>query len=312
MLGQYLITFRETLEAALITAIILAYLIRTDRKHLTRYVWYGVYLAIIISLILGGIVWVVYGNLSKPSKVLFEGLAAYIAVLVLTSMIIWMTTKGREIKKDVEKKLSKIVTKGVVFGLIALALILVFREGLETVLFLTPFLVNDAPGTIAGAILGILGGIVLSYFLFKVGMKINLNKFFYYSSILLILLAAGLAGYGTHELIEYGELTGGDMGWFGSTAYALDIAKDSVLHHKGAVGSIFAVMFGYTVKAEWGRVLVHLGYLFVVLPIVVIAYKRPEKLIAISRAFKRLWHILTRPFHKIFKSRKKSSDSLYR
>jgi high-affinity iron transporter len=307
MLGQYLITFRETLEAALITAIILAYLIRTDREHLKRFVWYGVYLAVIFSLILGAIIWVVYGNLSKPSQVLFEGVAAIIAVVVLTSMIFWMSTKGKEIKKEVEGRLGGMVTKGMVFGLVGLALVLVFREGLETVLFLTPFLVTDAGGTIAGAVLGILGAFVLSYFIFRVGMKINLHRFFYYSSILLILLAAGLAGYGTHELIEYGQLTGGEAGWFGSTAYALDISSDSVLHHKGAIGSVFAVMFGYTVKAEWGRVLIHLGYLLVVLPIVVIAYKRPEKLEAVRRALKRVWNFMTRPFSKRSKSKDKDT-----
>jgi high-affinity iron transporter len=298
MIGQYLITFRETLEAALITAIILAYLVRTDREHLKRYVWYGVYLAVIISLILGAIIWVVYGNLSKSSQVLFEGVAAFIAVIVLTSMIFWMITKGKEIKEEVEGRVGGMMTRGVVFGLVALALVLVFREGLETVLFLTPFLVTDAAGTIAGALLGILGAFVLSYFIFRVGMKINLHRFFYYSSILLILLAAGLAGYGTHELIEYGELTGGESSWFGSTAYALDISGDSVLHHKGAVGSIFAVMFGYTVKAEWGRVLIHLGYLFIVLPIVVIAYKRPELLVAAKASLLKAWEYIKRPFSK--------------
>lgn len=307
MLGQYLITFRETLEAALITAIILAYLIRTDREHLKRYVWYGVYLAVIFSLILGGIIWVVYGSLSKPSQVLFEGIAALVAVVVLTSMIFWMSTKGREIKNEVEGRLGGMMGTGMVFGLVALALVLVFREGLETVLFLTPFLVTDAAGTIAGALLGILGAFLLSYFIFRVGMRINLHRFFYYSSILLILLAAGLAGYGTHELIEYGELTGGGSGWFGSTAYALDISSGSVLHHKGAIGSVFAVMFGYTVKAEWGRVLVHLGYLFIVLPIVVIAYKRPELLAVPKIALKRTWNFIKRPFLKDSKSNDKDT-----
>jgi high-affinity iron transporter len=298
MLGQYLIAFREGLEAALITAIILAYLMRTKREHLSRYVWYGVYSAIIVSLVLGAIIWLAYGNLSKPSKVLFEGVAALIAVAVLTSMIIWMSTKGKRIKKEVEDKVNQVVTKGVVIGLISLSLILVFREGLETVLFLTPFLVTDAMGTVLGGILGILGALIISYFIFKVGLKIDLQKFFYYSSILLILLAAGLAGYGTHELIEYGKLTGGDVGWIGSSAYSLDISSDSVLHHKGAIGSIFAVMFGYTVNAEWGRVLVHLGYLFVVLPVVIIAYKKPEVLERFSNALRKIWKIITKPFSR--------------
>jgi high-affinity iron transporter len=105
MIGQFLITFREVLEAALITAIILAYLVRTDRRHLSRYVWYGVSIAVMASLVLGAFVWFLYGGLSGASKPLFEGVAALIAVFVLTSMLIWMATKGKEIKGEVEVKM---------------------------------------------------------------------------------------------------------------------------------------------------------------------------------------------------------------
>jgi high-affinity iron transporter len=99
MLGQYLITFREVLEAALITAIILSYLIRTDRRPLTLYVWYGVYLAVAISLGLGVSIWLIYGVLSKTVQLLFEATAAFVAVVVLSSMIYWMAVKGRYLKK---------------------------------------------------------------------------------------------------------------------------------------------------------------------------------------------------------------------
>jgi high-affinity iron transporter len=71
----------------------------------------------------------------------------------------------------------------------------------------------------------------------------------------------------------------------GEYAYQLDVAKDSPLYHKGTVGSVFAVMFGYSVKMEWARVIVHMAYLAVFLPLVVIAYKRPELL---ERAGRRL------------------------
>jgi high-affinity iron transporter len=298
MLGQFLITFREALEAALITAIIMAYLVRTKRGYLTKYVMHGLYLAVAFSIVLGAIIWAAYGSISDSSKVLFEGVAALIAVVVLTSMIFWMATKGKEIKKDVEKKVGDIVTRGAVIGLIMLAFVLVFREGLETVLFLTPFLVTDAAATFGGAILGILSGLVIAYLIFKVGMKIDIRKFFYYTSVLLIFLAAGLAGYGIHELIEYNSINGGNLGWFSSTAYSLDIASDSVFHHKGAIGSMFAVMFGYTVKAEWGRVLVHLGYLIVVFPLIILLYKSPEKLERIIRIFNKIKTKLTAPFSR--------------
>jgi high-affinity iron transporter len=268
------LAFREALEAALITAIILAYLARTKRNPLTRYAWYGVYLSVAASLIFGILIWFIYGGLTGPAKALFEGVTALFAVAVLSSMIYWMATKGKELKVEVEKRLEAIVTRGATLALTSFSFIVVFREGLETVLFLTPFLLKDVVGTLAGAFLGIATSLAFAYAIFVVGMKINIRKFFYFTSILLVLLAGGLASYGVHELIEYSEETGTELGWLGEPAYVLNIPKDSPLHHKGVIGSVLAVMFGYTVKAEWARVMVHFAYLAITLPLVVSVYRK--------------------------------------
>ncbi|MFB0523565.1 MAG: FTR1 family protein [Candidatus Bathyarchaeia archaeon] len=273
MFGQFLLTFREALEAALITAIMLAYLKRTERHLLSRYVWYGVYIAVVVSFVSGVSIWFVYGSLSGPLKALFEGVASLVAVLVLSSMIYWMAGKGRELKLEVERRMEAITTNEASLALTSFSFIVVFREGLETVLFLTPFLGKDPIGTVTGTFLGLVASTALAYVIFAVGMKINIRKFFYFTSILLVLLAGGLAGYGVHELIEYTKETGGEIGWLGNYAYVLDIPSESPFHHKGVIGSIFAVMFGYTVKAEWARVIVHLFFLTISLPLVVFVYK---------------------------------------
>ena len=274
LLGQYLITFREVLEAALITAIIMSYLIRSHRQCLVRYVWYGVIVAIIASLGLGVFIRLAYGALAESSQLLFEALAAFAAIAVLSSMIYWMVTKGRYIRQEMERRVEAATAQGTIIGLISIAFIVVFREGLETVLFLTPFLLQDAVATIAGMAVGIVTALILSYGIFMAGMKINLRNFFYFTSILLILLAGGLAGYGTHELIEYAEETGAQLGWLAQPAYSLGIQSDSLFHHKGIIGSIFAVMFGYTVSPEWARLIVHITYLAIMLPVVVWIYKK--------------------------------------
>jgi len=215
-----------------------------------------------------------YGSIAGPTKALFEGVAAIIAVFVLSSMIYWMASKGKELKMEVEKRLKAIVTRGATLALTSFTFIVVFREGLETVLFLTPFLVDDAVGTLIGASLGVVASLALAYVVFVVGMKINIRKFFYFTSILLVLLAGGLAGYGVHELAEYSEDVGIELGWLGEHAYVLDIPSDNAFHHKGVVGSILAVMFGYTVNAEWTRVIVHLAYLAIALPLVIWVYQK--------------------------------------
>jgi high-affinity iron transporter len=271
MIGQYLLTFREVLEAALVTSIVLAYLSRSGRSRYSRYVWYGVFSAVAASVVLGAVIYSVYGELPESVEPLFEGVAALIAVAVLSFMIYWMATKGKELKAEVEKRVESIASRGAVAGLVSFAFVAVFREGLETVLFLTPFLVVDAAGTVVGLLLGIVTSVALVYAIFFAGMKISIRRFFYFTSILLVLLAAGLAGSGIHELIEY---TGpSSWGWLGQTAYNLNIPEGSLFHQTGAIGSIFAVMFGYSVQAEWARIIVHVLYLAVVLPLVIRMYR---------------------------------------
>jgi len=274
MLGQYLITFREALEAALITAIILSYLNRTGRRPLARYVWYGVYLAIAASLGLGVFISFIYGTIAKSFQLLFEAATAFLAVAVLSSMIYWMAVKGRYIKKEMEQRVEAVTTKGSIIGLVSIAFIVAFREGLETVLLIMPFSLNEPVATFAGVVSGVTSALILSYGIFMAGMKINLQRFFYFTSLLLILLAGGLAGYGTHELIEYYEQIGFNIGWLGEPAYVLDIPVENILHHKNVIGSILAVMFGYSVSAEWARVIIHLCYLAIALPSTIWIYRK--------------------------------------
>ncbi len=298
MLGQYLIAFREVLEAALIISIVIAYMTLTNKQHLAKYIWWGVALAVAASILAGLVVATFYGGLPEATMKLFEGVAALIAVAVLTSMIIWMAMKGSRLEEDIQRRTTEVVERGAVTGLVAFAFIMVFREGFETVLFLTPFATSDPTGTAYGLLLGIASALVISFAIFKLGMRINLKSFFYLSSILLVLLAAGLAGYGVHELLEYQEEIGAQVGWAGEYAYQLDIPKDNPLHHKGTVGSVFAVMFGYSVKMEWARVLVHVAYLAIFLPLVIIAYRRPdllEGLVARTRSVLRPVSTMLRP-----------------
>jgi len=274
MLGQYLIVFSESFEAALIVSIMLSYMIRTGRRSLARYIWYGAYLSIVASLVIGLILWLMYGVLPKTLQTLFESFAAFIAVGVLSFTVYWMAIKGKHIREELEQRIEVAATKGSIIGLASMAFIVVFREGLETVLFLTPFFINDAPATIIGAVFGAITALTLSYCIFIAGLKINLRNFFYFTSILLILIAGGLAGYGVHELIEYHKEIGVNLGWLSEPAYTLNIPSSSLLHHKNLVGSILAVMFGYTVSAEWLRLIVHLSYLATALPSVILVYKR--------------------------------------
>jgi len=274
MLGQYVIVFREALEASLIVVIILSYLSRTYRAMLSRYVWIGVYSAIVTSILIGILIFSTYGMLDKDSQLLFEAIAAFTAVVVLSYVVRWIALKGRYIREEVERKIEEVSSSRSIIGLISFSYIIVFRESLETVLFLTPFVLTDISTTLVGAILALASSLLFSYIIFIIGIKINLRTFFYYTSMLLILIAGGLAGYGVHEVIEYLEVKNISLGWLAEPAYTLDIPKENLLHHKNIIGSILAVMFGYTVEAEWLRLIIHILYLATMLPIIFLTYRK--------------------------------------
>ncbi|MFQ5552488.1 MAG: FTR1 family protein [Thermoplasmata archaeon] len=293
-MAQYLLTFREVLEASLLTAIILSYLVMTGRTGMKRYAWYGILVAVAVSLLLGVFIFRLYGGLSETDRVLFEGVAALIAVAVLTSMILWMAIRARTMKSRIQGRVEAAATHGAILGVALVTFVLVFREGLETVLFLTPFMVQDVAGTVLGVILGAGAGLLLSYAVFRFGVRLDLRRFFFFTSILLILLAGGLFGYAIHELLEFAGIQGTATGWWGQAAYTLPFASDSLFHHTGAVGSVFAVLFGYTVQPEWARLITHLAYLAAILPLVIFIYVRPDAVALLGtrlRSFRRSFRV---------------------
>ncbi|MGB9857028.1 MAG: FTR1 family iron permease [Dictyoglomaceae bacterium] len=263
MMAQFLIVFRESLEAMLILGIILAYLKRTGRESAKKEVWIGTGFSILLGILLSIIIFTLYGGIKE--KELFEGIASYLAVIVLTSVIYWMSKKGRYIKEEIESKVSKSLNP---IALILFSFVIIFREVLETILFLIPFFTKDLFGTLFSFTLGIVSAFLLTYLIYTVGLKINLKSFFYYTSILLIFIASGLIGYGTHELIEFLEEKGISLYFLGEEAYSLPISQESIFYHKGAVGSIFAILFGYSTSMEWGRLILQTGYLLIFISLI--------------------------------------------
>ena len=274
VLPEFLIMLREGFEAALLVSIVIAYLKRINRQYFIKYVWYGVYLAVVLSVVIGTMTWVLYGALKGAAKLLFEGIAAWLAVVVLSSVIVWMARKGSTLRQEIEHRVEVVSSKGAIFGLTAFAFTMVFREGIESILFLTPFIVRNPFTSSLSSFLGAVIAVVIAYTVFFLGMKLSLKKFFYTTSILLIFIASGLAGYGTHEFIEYAEEININLGWFAETAYTLPISEENLLHQNNVIGSILSVLFGYTIKAETGRLLLQMTYLTIAIPLVIKTYRK--------------------------------------
>ncbi|MGB9729771.1 MAG: FTR1 family iron permease [Thermoprotei archaeon] len=138
-IGVAVIVFRESLEAGLVSLIILTYLDRINRRNLSKYVYSGIGLAILLSIILGSLISFVYSELSDVGADLFEVVAGFIAVPVLTFMIIWMAKNARKIRGELEERLQVFISRNYLIGIMILSLTTVAREGLETVLFLRWF-----------------------------------------------------------------------------------------------------------------------------------------------------------------------------
>lgn len=281
LIPSLLITFREALEAALIVAIMVTYLKKVGKGELARYAYLGSGAAVVISLVLGVAIQMVYGGMSKVTAELFEGVASLTAVVVLTYMIFWMTKHSKNIRGGLEEKIAIAVSKGELYSIASLSFVAVFREGLETVLFLTTTFVQDAVGTIIGVIAGAAIVLVLAVLLMRGTYRLDIKKFFGYTSIILIVFSAGLAGYGVHELIEAGENMGYDFGVMGQKPYDINppVNPDGtypILHEKGGVGSILKALVGYDGNPEWLRIIVYLGYWAIIGTYVFRAYYKPR------------------------------------
>lgn len=248
----YVVSLREGLEAALIIAILIGYLARIKRPDLNKYVWWGVGGAIALSLGLGAGIWMIYGELGELGEKIFEAGAAGTAVIVLTYMIFWMAKNAKKIKGDLEEKIDVSISEKWLLGISFLAFIAVFREGLETVLFLTASAFSNPIGTLIGAAGGFATVIVIGIFLLRGSKRLPIRKFFSVTSVLLLIFAAGILSYGVHEGIEAVEEMGHEVSWLGGEAYNLTPAAGSVFHPDEAVGSVIQGLIGKVyLSPEW-------------------------------------------------------------
>jgi high-affinity iron transporter len=264
MISSFVITFREALEAALIIGILAAYFKKVNRPDLKKYLWIGTGAAIIASLIVAILFTAIYGGLEGRAEEVFEGVATLSAAAVLTYMIFWMTKHSQDLKGELHGKMDTAISKGEVYGIAFVAFLSVFREGVETVLFLGATAITSPGDTITGALLGIGVVVIITYFMFEGIYLLDIKKFFKYTSIILLVFAAGLIAFGVHELNEAGIIPSG-------VEHIWDINPDinpdggyPAFHEKGSVGSIFQSLVGYNGNPSLTEVLAYLGYWLII------------------------------------------------
>ena len=213
MVANFLIGLREGLEAALIVSILIAYLVKSGRRHLLPQIWIGVGIAVAVSLAFGAALTFGPKGLTFEAQELIGGLLSIVAVGFVTWMIFWMAKAARTLSGELRAQLDKAADAGR-WSLTIVAMLAVGREGLETALFLWAATQAAAGGTgstagpLLGAALGLVLAMVLGYLIYRGALKINLGRFFTWTGAFLIVIAAGVLAYGVHDLQEAGLLPG--------------------------------------------------------------------------------------------------------
>lgn len=263
MIASFLITFRETLEAALIIGIIFAYLSKTNRTKYNNLVGLGIASSIIASILVAILFQKIAGGFEGRAEQIFEAFAMLLASILLTFMILWML-RQKHIQKSIEEHVEKDFKKHHKFGLFFVTFISVFREGVETVIFLgaARFISNSNP--LFGAITGVITAIILGYLIFAGSKKLQLKTFFNITSVLLILFAAGLVAHSTHEFQEADLLPIYVENLFDINPELNIDGSYPLLHEKGTIGTILKGLFGYNGNPSLLEIISYLSYLILI------------------------------------------------
>jgi high-affinity iron transporter len=263
MIGNFLIGLREGLEAALVVAILAAYLVRSGRADQLRWLWLGVVTALTASLSVGAALTFTSRSMSFTAKEAFGGFASLLAVALVTWMVFWMRRAARGLRGELHGQAERAVGGR---ALAVVGLVSVGREGLETALFL--WSATQAAGTTASPLIGAAAGLgcaaLAGWLFFRGALRLNLAKFFRWSGAALIVVAAGVLSYGVHDLQEATVLPG--LG-----ALAFDVS--GVVPPDSWYGSILKGTVGFTPVTTWLQLITWLMYL----PTVLFWYFRPAR-----------------------------------
>jgi|TARA_B110000438_G_scaffold10193_1_gene10344 high-affinity iron transporter len=278
-MNEFIITFRECLEASLIVGIIYTVLDKNDLSQEKRVLWYGVLSSLVASIIVGVILASINSAVGNTSyEKLFEAVFMYMTAGILFYVIFWLARHVSN-RKEIEKSV-KVAVAGSSLALFLLVFFAILREGFETALFIIASFTNTGVFSYFGFVSGMILAILIGYLVVIQGRKVDLRSFFKATTLLLVFFASGMVAYGTHEAEEYfvksgklekqtinrvwdihqpsQALNSNDKEIF----YTYNTASEKyyhVLHDKGSVGVFLKGFFGYNSNPNWIEFILWLG-----------------------------------------------------
>ncbi len=274
--GTFLIGLREGLEATLIVSIVGAFLKRNGRS--TRPMFFGVALAVLISVGVGVGLDLVSATLPQVQQEKMETVIGAIAVVLVTSMVIWMNRNAARLKGQLEREARQAINRGGALALVVMAFLAVLREGFETAVFLLAAAQTSHGNrwfAVLGGVIGILGSIGIGVGLYFGGLKINLGRFFRVTGVFLVLIAGGLALGALRTAHEAGWITIGQEQLFNFSSW---------MPGNSVQGALITGVFGIPPDP---RLVEGLGWLLYTVPVLVV-FLFPARLAAAPRTRRRL------------------------
>ena len=220
MFGSGLIGLREGLETGIVVMILVAFLVKADRRDALRWVWFGVGAAVAMVAVIFFVIHYGTSTVTGLTAEIIAGLASLVAVGIVTAMVLWMRTAAKDIAGELRTGMERALTVGPI-AVLTLSFFAVGREGIETALLMVGYAenANGSLWPLLGLLLGIVVAAILTVFLYFGAIRINFAVFFKYTGIFLIVVAAGILAYGIRALQIGGVIPGGSSVAFDITAH---------------------------------------------------------------------------------------------
>ncbi|WP_431924755.1 iron uptake transporter permease EfeU [Amycolatopsis tucumanensis] len=260
LFSSLLIGLREGLEAALVVSILVAFLVKTGRRSALRWVWPGIAAAVLLSVGVGAILTFTTAQLSFEQQELLGGSLSIVAVAFVTAMIFWMRKASKSIAAELRGKMDEALAIGPL-AVLLLSFLAVGREGLETAVFFYAAVQTAQGGTtqpLIGFAVGIAVAVAIAYGLYRGAIRFDLGRFFTVTGVLLVFVAAGVLGYGLHDLQEAGFLPG---------LHTLAFDASTAIPETSWYGALLKGVFNYSQQTTVLQAVAWVAYVVIVLPL---------------------------------------------